>query len=237
MKSYKKYSNWLDSFEQTELLVDDKYFKTDGSVARKVDKQNKFKHYFGDTTVFELDENTKSKIARIISILYKQLPECFCERIHSYTIHMTLHDLSSAEKIEDVKAEVEENEKRIRELLKTNPIFPQTIRMTTNNIYNSCHISLVMGLKPADRYEYEKLLKIYELFDKVRDLKRPLVPHITLGYYNQYGFDEDLVRKLKKLVKELNQQSFEVVLDTQKLVYQTFTSMNDYRTVLKLTDL
>ena len=79
--------------------------------------------------------------------------------------------------------------------------------------------------------------RLKNIIDKVRDLKRPLVPHITLGYYNQYGFDEDLVRKLKKLVKELNQQSFEVVLDTRKLVYQTFTSMNNYRTVLKLTDL
>ena len=62
-------------------------------------------------------------------------------------------------------------------------------------------------------------------------------PSIDYGKYNQYGFDEDLVRKLKKLVKELNQQSFEVVLDTRKLVYQTFTSMNNYKTVLKLTDL
>ena len=237
MTDYDKYSNWLDSFEQTELLVDDKYFKTDGSVAQKVNIQNRFKPFYGDTTVFELDEETKSKIARITSILYETVHQCFCEKLHSHTIHMTLHDLSSAERLEEVKVEVEENEKRIRELLKTNPILPQTIRMTTNNVYNSCHISLVMGLKPADRYEYKKLLKIYELFDKVRDLKRPLVPHITLGYYNQYGFDEDLVRKLKKLIKELNQQSFEVVLDTQKLVYQTFTSMNDYRTVLKLTDL
>ena len=237
MESYTKYSNWLDTFEQTELLVGDEYFKTDSSVTNKVNKQNQFKPHYGDTTVFDLDEHIKSRISRIISVLYKETPECFCERLHTRTIHMTLHDLSSAQEIEDVRSEVQENEKRIREILKANPIFPQKIRMKTNNIYNSCYISLVMGLKPADEDEYEKLLTIYKLFDQVRDLKRPLVPHITLGYYNQYGFNEDLVRKLKKLVKELNQQKFEVVLDTEKLFYQTFISMNYYKTILKLTKL
>ena len=43
MKSFNEYSDWLDSFEQSELLVDDVYFKTDSSVAQKVNKKNRFK--------------------------------------------------------------------------------------------------------------------------------------------------------------------------------------------------
>lgn len=221
MKDYNEYSDWLDSFEQRELLIGDEYFPTNSSVAQKVDEQNRFKEFFGDTIVFGLEERTKTKIFEIMHTLYKELPECFCQRIYSHNIHMTLHDLSSSPVLHDVEAEVSENERKLREILKDRPIFPQTIRMQTNNVSNSMHISLVMALKPTDEHEYEKLMKLYELFDEVRDLKRPLVPHITLAYYNQYGFSEQLVSELKNLVKELNKQSFEVVLNTEKLLYQT----------------
>ena len=58
-----------------------------------------------------------------------------------------------------------------------------------------------------------------------------LTPHITLAYFNYNGFDQKSADKLRALVFELNKKSLPVTLDTNKLCYQKFTSMNEYISV------
>ena len=77
-------------------------------------------------------------------------------------------------------------------------------------------------------------MTIYRIFDGVRTLDYKLTPHVTLGYYNINGFNVSSVWKLENLVNELNKDEFEITIRTEDLFYQHFTSMNDYRNIIKL---
>ena len=96
--------------------------------------------------------------------------------------------------------------------------------------------SLVLGLYPADEEEYEKLMKLYSLFDEVKELGYPLTPHITLAYYNVNGFSVESARKLEKVIADLNECELEAVLDVKELYYQKFRSMNDYINIFSMSD-
>ena len=75
---------------------------------------------------------------------------------------------------------------------------------------------------------------LYYLFDDVKHLDYPLTPHITLGYYNVYGFNMDSARKLESIVQRINDDSFEIELDVNDLYYQKFTSMKEYHNIINL---
>ena len=61
-----------------------------------------------------------------------------------------------------------------------------------------------------------------------------LTPHVTLAYFNTNGFSEKSVKKLKKIVAKMNESGFDVTLHTDKLYYQHFYSMNDYKNIFPL---
>ena len=76
-------------------------------------------------------------------------------------------------------------------------------------------------------------MELYYLFDDVKTLGYPLTPHITLGYYNVYGFHPESARKLERIVMELNRkEAIEIELDIENLYYQKFRSMNDYINII-----
>lgn len=217
------------SYQQAELQLGDGLFKPDNRVYEKVNQDNAFKPFYGDTVVFDLDSRVKNKIAGIIDRLYKTAPECFCERIKADTIHMTLHDLSASDTLENVATEVFDNEVKLLSVLKENPQKPMTIKMKTNFIINMVSTSLVQALVPADEVEWNKLQVLYELINRVKVCPYPfLTPHITLAYFNYNGFDASSADKLKAKVYELNQNRFDITLKTDSLYYQKFISMNDY---------
>ena len=234
-----KYLDFLNriSYQQAELLIGEGIFSPHKSLSDKVNVENSFRTFYGDTVVFDLDRQTKERISALIEKLYEAVPECFCNKLDSHTLHMTLHDLSVFVKKEEAVSMTAENETKLIELLKDNPISLQTIRMKTKFIINMLDISLVLTLVPADEKEWDKLQKLYTLLDNVKICDYPfLTPHITLAYYNYNGFNASSLAKLKGIVRDLNQQSFEITLNTNKLFYQHFTDMNHYVTVYALTD-
>ena len=233
-----KYNDFLSriSYQQAELQIGEGYFIPDGRVYEKVNPNNTFKQFYGDTVVFDLDSRTKAKISKIIDALYEVVPECFCEKLDKGTIHMTLHDLSASDNLESISLEVFNNEIKLLQVLKGNPVKPQTIKMKTNFIINMVSTSLVLALVPADEEEWNKLQELYDMVNKVKICPYPyLTPHITLAYFNHNGFDKNFTQRLKTIVAELNKQSFDITLNTNKLYYQKFVSMNDYISVFKLS--
>ena len=105
----------------------------------------------------------------------------------------------------------------------------------SKRLANILNISLVLVFIPADDVEYLKLMTVYRLFDGIRILGYKYSPHVTLGYFNVNGFDVTSVTRLENLVNELNEESFEMVISTEDLFYQHFTSMNDYQNIFKFT--
>ena len=148
---------------------------------------------------------------------------------------MTMHDLTSSNSKEEINEELDNNLIKLKEAIKEMPILEQKIKMRTNFITDFGHVNLVLALCPINEEEDMKLMKIRSIIDKVKKLDYEFTPHVTLAYFNSKGFDVESVKKLVRIVRDLNKkENFEVILDTKNLYYQRFTDMNCYENVLKL---
>ena len=232
MERLTEFSKRIDSFEKTfDLGQED--FRPNKSVLDKVDENNRFKPFYGDTAVFVLSEEEQAYFKNFTDILYQEVPECFAERIDSRTFHMTLHDLSNSPVLADVQHQMNINETKLRNLMKEQILPCSQIAMTINAVFNLNHTALVVGLTTIGS-DYHKLMQMYELMNEIRPLPYPFTPHITLAYYNWNGFSAESGRKLTKIVNELNQKHYWFPLDTQKLFYQHFDSMANYQNLFCL---
>jgi len=232
METYQEFLNRIHSFEKREVYYGENYFYGNPSIIQKVNSENRFQPFYGDTVVFDLDTEVKEKLTQIVKHLYLYVPECFCEKLIPNTFHMTLHDLSNSPVLKDVAEDVFMNEWKVAEIYKRIPV--QKIVMKSSYIFNMVGTSLVLGLYPASEEEYGKLMQLYEMFHCVRELPYPLTPHITLAYYNVHGFSRESAEKLENMVYELNAYTMDIVIDTKDLVYQKFITMNDYVTIIRL---
>ena len=234
METYQEFLNRINSFEKSKLELYRDNFKPSLSIENKVNEDNSFKNFYGDTVVFDLDDEIKRKISNIIDILYDECPECFCEKIISNTIHMTLHDLSNSPTLSDVSQDTFYNEINLISNLSKDTTNHKSIKMKTKYIFNMVNTSLVLGLYPVNEEEYFKLMDLYSLIDNIKQLPYPFTPHITIAYYNRFGFSEEIKRKLETVVNSLNNNSFTVELSTDNLYYQKFTNMNNYINIFKI---
>lgn len=232
METYREFLNRISSFEKEELCLGDGYFSVNPSLHSKVSEDGSFRPFYGDTVVFDLDEATKERLSEVIKRLYDCSGECFCERLIPSSLHMTLHDLSNSPLLGSVAEEIFFNGIRVSEIRKE--LKREKIRMKTGNIFNMVNTSIVLGLYPTDEKEYGKLMNLYSLFDGIKPLSYSLTPHITLAYYNPRGFGEEAALRLKSTVFSLNREAaFEITLNTEHLLYQKFTGMNDYTNIIR----
>lgn len=232
-ETYQEFLGRIDSFETKKMMLGEGHFVSSPSVASKVDEKNCFKKFYGDTVVFNLNDATKKWIEEMVERLYKEMPECFAERLAWHTYHVTLHDLSNSSELQNVAQELFWNELKVISVIKKVDdmgLRAATIKMKTKYIFNMVNTSLVLGLYPADEVEYEKLMQLYEAFDEVKPLPYPLTPHVTLAYYNVRGFTAETAKRLGTITSELNEQIAErtVELKCRELYYQKFVSMNEY---------
>lgn len=235
METYKEFLDRINSFEKKEIHFGNKDFRGNPSISLKVDKDNSFKNYYGDTVVFALDDTIKNRLAEYTDILHRAVPQCFCTRLVPNTFHVTLHDLDNSPTLQDVAANVFNNELKIitmsREIRERKT---SRIKLKSTYIFNMVDTSLVLGLRPADEHEYNKIMKLYSVIDSVKKLSYPFTPHITLAYYNVEGFDAKAASKLEDTVNRLNNDiALELYVDN--LFYQKFTSMNDYIDIIDLS--
>ncbi|MBD5534963.1 MAG: ligT like phosphoesterase [Lachnospiraceae bacterium] len=235
METYWQFLDRIDSFEKKELNLGNQYFRGNPSILQKVDLDNMFRDFYGDTVVFTLDERTKETLNEYVELLYRSVSECFCERLTPDTFHMTLHDLSNSPSLQNVAEELSENKRKImdkiEEIQKTGKA---EIKMKSKYIFNMVDTSLVLGLYPAGEDAYHRLIELYSIFDTVKKLNYPFTPHITLAYYNTNGFDLRAARILENTVRHLNHNEIEINLDMNHLYYQKFKSMNDYINIINL---
>ena len=236
METYQEFLDRIGHFEHREMYLGENDFMPNPSVWKKVQEDTKFSPFYGDTVVFDLSKEEKEIVNGLVSPLYESTPECFGERLIDSTFHMTLHDLSNSPNLEEVSANMQENETKLRNLLAETPVSVQTIRMKSKAVFNMVNTSIVLGLYPENEQEFEKLMVLYGLVNQIHELPYPVTPHITLAYFNRNGFGQDTIRRLTKTVFELNQKSNSFELNTIRLVYQHFTSMNSYHTQFSLPD-
>ncbi len=146
---------------------------------------------------------------------------------------MTLHDLSNGTDIESLKEKLHNNKGQVQDIFASGCVKPYYIRMKSNYAINMVNTSIVLCLYPVDEANYKRIMELYSLFDKVVSLPYPFTPHITLAYFNRNGFDVEDVSKLEEAVNYLNLGDLFITLRTDKLFYQWFNSMNDFRTITR----
>lgn len=195
--------------------------------------------YCGNTLVFLLDEETKARLGEIQDKLYAAAGHMLAEPLDKLTFHMTLHDLKSGVPSAELVEQMAASEKVARPLLraiKTDGV--AKIRMKASYLFNMGNTSMVLGLVPVDEENCERLMILYNLFQRDESIRLPyrLTPHVTMGYYRTGSFEESSLDGLKRVIDEVNREislvrPIEVELSTEQLVYQTFTDMNHYYTV------
>lgn len=234
MENYISFLNRTNAFETEKFELDDRQFVPNTSLKAKVNSDNTFKDFYGDTVVFTLPAEVRWRISHLIDYLYQEAPMCFAKRLPDESLHITLHDLVNSENLDDVKADINQNAKVMSAIRYCRMIPHRPIRVRTTYIINMVHTSLVLAVQPSSKSDYQHMMKLYSIFDDVIKLPYPFTPHITLAYYNVNGFDASAVKKLTWIVNKLNQgqSKFEFFVDTKNLFYQSFLSMENYINIL-----
>lgn len=237
MNAYEGFDGFMHrilSFQRPDFSFGVEKFMPNASVQSKVREDRTFSRFVGDTVVFNLSHQQKKMIfERYIKPLYDVAPQCFAEKLQEHTLHMTLHDLNATCTDDyEVLKNMFETEVLISRLIDELGVKTQTINMVVTCAFNMVNTSLVLGLRPKEEEDYEKLMNLYCHIDSIRSLPYPLTPHITLAYFNREGFDGEALHKIEHVINYLNRATFEIPLSTKRLVYQKFVSMNDYFNIL-----
>lgn len=70
MEKYNEFLDRINSFEKNKFVLCDNNFLPNLSVLKKVNANNCFSCFYGDTVVFELSHQDKIKISKIVDKLY-----------------------------------------------------------------------------------------------------------------------------------------------------------------------
>lgn len=193
----------------------------------------KLKKYGGNTIVFPLEQGIIKHCEWMQKYLYEKCDEILAEKLDSKTFHVTLHDLVNGPDIESMKEQMDEVCRKALECLKyiQEMGMDSRIYMETTCVFNMASTSVVLGLKPVVENSCNKLMMLYEMFQKVAPLNYPLTPHITLAYFKPGQYKAVELESLRNVIDQLNNwQKQKVVLDIKKLCYMEFSDMNHYCT-------
>ena len=201
-----------------------RFFETNPNLRKKVSGRT-FLPFYGNTTVFMLDDAVKHALEGYQRELYEKAGWMLSEKLKPETFHMTLHDLVNSPvrdaALEQKMEQAERNAKSILAQWKGQP----PLRMKTTWLFNMMNTSIVLGLAPADEENRKRLSEMYMALETVVPLGYRLTPHITMAYYRPGTYtvyDVDCLRKA------LHPVELEVVLSMEQLVFQNFYHMNAY---------
>lgn len=219
--------NYSDFYTRIELInrnsVLSKEFNTNKSLEFKVN-DSQFIPFYGDTTVFMINDSIKNKLETITEELYKNTSGYFSEKLDPSTFHITLHDLCNNNDYFNIRDEMTSNESKLLSLIDSEGIQDDKIRFVSGKIINMVNTSLVYTVIPKNEHEYKKIANLYELVDKVKELPYFFTPHITLYYFSTRNKNENE----RKILNKYNSEKFEFEVYISDLFYQRFTDMKSY---------
>jgi hypothetical protein len=219
--------NTLDDYI-CRSISDSEPFSTNPNLVKKVDKKGRFREFTGNTTVFLLDESTKSKIGALRDELYAAAGFMLADPLQTATFHLTLHDLvngpTDAEGIADQMKAVSEPAKALIQGFRQQP----PLKMRTTWMFNMVNTSIVLGLKPVDADGEQRLGSMYQAFEKILPLGYALTPHITLAYFLPGTYTAQEAAKLSHALRPVD---LDIELRMENLVLQNFLDMNHYESV------
>lgn len=205
------------------------YLETGTNLLQKVDPQGHYLPFYGNTLVFLLDDTLRAALAAIQQHLYEAAPQMFAQPIDSATLHLTLHDLVNG------NADTPELRRRMQQVrLDAAPFVNRwrtdaPLRLRGTWLFNMVNTSIVLGLEPLDKMSNIRLDAMYACLEGIVPLGYDLTPHITLAYFRPGAYDAAALEKLRPVLRPVQ---LEVTLSMDRLVFQEFTDMNHYVTIL-----
>lgn len=200
-------------------------FSTNPNLRKKVDDTGHFLPFYGNTTVFLLDDAARRALQDIQRELYTHAGWMLSQPLNASTFHMTLHDLVNAPiRDQELENRMSEAEQKARPMLASWKHRPP-LRMRTTWLFNMVNTSIVLGLKPADEESWNRLDAIYMELEKVVPLGYGLTPHITMAYFRSGTYSQDEVNCLRYVLRPVG---LEIELKMDRLVSQCFWDMNHY---------
>lgn len=198
---------------------------TNQNLGRKVDQTCRFLHFYGNTVVFDLCDDTKLALQQIQTELYNKAGWMLSRKLDPGTFHMTLHDLINGPEytgeLREKMAVAETEAKKLLEQWKELP----NLRMKATWLFNMVNTSIVLGLMPADEETGYALEEMYRALEAVVPLGYALTPHITMAYFRPGSYFPYEVSRLKQV---LGPVELEVELQMKNLHYREFWDMNHY---------
>ena len=221
----------LDAFRQRTAFVWDSLpregsFATNPRLLEKVSPGGRLIPFYGDTVIFDLSDEDKGWLRSIQSKLYCCCFSLLAEPLGEDSFHITLHDLNSAPRREDVAQAMARSGAAARELLKEQT---GVIRVRATAAFSMVNTSVVLGFEPAEEDDCAALMALYERFQGVVKLNYPLTPHVTLAYYRPGDYGEEGLRKLRGAIETVNRDMEQRTLRLLQPVYCTFSDMKSYQ--------
>ena len=229
IESLQDFLNRINSFNQNSLPKDCD-MQTNPNLFKKVDNNGKLLEYFGNTIIFCLPEEVKEKIYLIEQKLYDICGDVLAEPLAKDSFHITLHDLLNGTPSENLQQEMLKIQSLAIKMLDNKT---DIIRMKSNFLFNMVNTSMVLGFEPVDNDSHKTLMRYYQDFQSVVNLDYPLTPHVTIAYFKLQIINKNQVKNLQSVIDWVkNQESIYCDLSGSMLKYQTFTNMNNYKTVI-----
>lgn len=204
-------------------------FTTNPNLRKKVDDKGNLLPFVGNTVVFLLDDDTKEQLRQLQEELYRAAPNMLAKPLQMSTFHMTLHDLANGTPdqpgLRDYMSYTQEWASQILPGWKN----ATPLRMRTTWLFNMVNTSIVLGLVPADEESWHRLDDMYMALEDVVPLGYALTPHITMSYFLPGTYNQEQIQRLSSAFRKVD---LEITLDTKRLVFQEFSDMNHYDTIL-----
>lgn len=206
-------------------LPEKEMFCTNPNLLQKVGPDRKLCPYYGNTVVFDLQEDTKKELCKLQEELYAAAGWMLAEKLRPDTFHMTLHSLHDGPVPDEaLRSKMQEAEEKAKVLLNQWKDRP-ALNMQTTWLFNMVRTSIVLGLEPADAESEAALVEMYTALEKAAPLNRKLTPHITMAYFYPGAYFPYEVERLRAA---LHRVPLKVKLEMKELKYQNFTDMNHY---------
>lgn len=178
-------------------------FTTNPNLTKKVDYFGKILPYKGNTSVFLLDDETKSKLNALQASLYRAAPDMLADMLRTDSFHMTLHDLVNGMPgqpgLEDRMAEAEELARPLIARWRNDG----PLSMKATQLFNMVNTSIVLGLAPADDESRRRLSDMHARLESVTALGYALTSHITMAYFKPGTYNPEQVRGLSAALKRV----------------------------------
>ena len=229
MENLEQYRRRTGGFMR-DSLPHDGMFETNPNLTRKVEGGGRFRPFYGDTVIFDVEDEVKDRIERRKSQLYRACGDMLAEPLDEDTFHATLHDLSSGGDSAALAAQMEQNYWKAQQILDAiRPEDMPPVRVKAVSVFNMVNTSVVLGLEPADETSCRRLMELYERFQDVVRLVYPLTLHITIAYFRPGIYSDGQRQNLAGMFSGLNRDlDLGFCLEYERLRYQRFQDMNHY---------